>query len=191
MGLRGTNRKALDELSDRAVKPLRRARNLELRRKRGPRTPALLLGGIIGGLLAYFLDPERGRARQIQARDQLAAFFRRRTREAGNAAQYAASTAQGWSQRTVTLSSQRPAGDDVTVQQRVESEVFRDPSIDKGKISIDVENGVVVLRGELAEPRQIEAIERAARSVRGVVGVQNLLHQPGTPAPNKAEARQA
>jgi osmotically-inducible protein OsmY len=90
----------------------------------------------------------------------------------------------------VTLSTERPTGDDVTIRQRVESEVFADPKIDKGRITIDVESGVVILRGELDDPEQIHTIEQAARGVRGVVGVHSLLHHSGTPAPNKAEARQ-
>lgn len=191
MGLLSGKPKALDRTQDQARKQVERIQRIQLKRRRGPRTPALLLGGLLGAAVAYFLDPNQGRARQALARDQLAAFFRRSNRKAAGATRYAASTAQGWTQRMVTLTSERPAGDDVTIRQRVESEVFRDPAIDKGAITIDVENGVVVLRGELDQPDQIQAIERAARGVRGVVGVQSLLHQAGTPAPNKAEARQA
>jgi hypothetical protein len=175
---------------ERAQKELERAQRSMFKRKRGPSTPALLLGGILGALVAYFLDPVEGRARQAQARDRLGAFFRRGSLRAGSAGRYAASTAQGWTQRMVTLTSERPEGDDVTIRQRVESELFGDPQIDKGRITIDVESGVVILRGELDDPEQIRTIEQAARGVRGVAGVRSLLHHSGTPAPNKAEARE-
>ena len=42
--------------------------------------------------------------------------------------------------------------------------------------------------GQVAE-QQIGAIEAAVRKVVGVKEVENLLHTPGTPAPNKAESR--
>ena len=40
-----------------------------------------------------------------------------------------------------------------------------------------------MLRGELADQRQIVWTERAARKAGGVREVENLLHRPGVPAP--------
>ncbi|HEU5263028.1 MAG TPA: BON domain-containing protein, partial [Gaiellaceae bacterium] len=58
----------------------------------------------------------------------------------------------------------------------VESEVFRDPSIPKGRINVNAENGVVVLRGEVDSADLVDRLERAVRDVQGVRGVENLLH---------------
>jgi hypothetical protein len=159
------------------------------RRSRGPGFVPLLVGGAVGGLLAYFLDPERGRSRRAQAQDRIYGMLRRSAGRMGSMGRGMNAQTVGLKQRVIHLSSGRPAGDDVTIADRVESEVFRETGLPKGAISVDVRNGVVVLRGELARQDQIEAIERATRGIHGVSGVENLLHLPGTPAPNKAEAR--
>jgi hypothetical protein len=44
------------------------------------------------------------------------------------------------------------------------------------------------VHGEVADGAHIDAIEKAIRKVPGVLGVRNLLHLPGTPAPNKEAA---
>jgi osmotically-inducible protein OsmY len=75
-----------------------------------------------------------------------------------------------------------PENDAVLVS-KVESEVFGDPDIPKGGISINAENGIVVLRGQVEDPEQIRRLEQAVGKIDGVLGVENLLHLPGTPAP--------
>jgi osmotically-inducible protein OsmY len=54
-----------------------------------------------------------------------------------------------------------------------------------GAININAEEGVIVLRGELDRAEHISQLEEAARRVKGVRGVRNLLYLHGTPAPNK------
>ena len=74
--------------------------------------------------------------------------------------------------------------DDATLVDRVESTIFRDPAVAKGRFNINAERGVVFLRGEIDTKEQIEAIVEATRRVPGVRGVRSLLHLPGTPAPH-------
>src|ERR687886_333099 len=76
--------------------------------------------------------------------------------------------------------------DDVTLARKVETEIFRDAEVPKGQINVNAEDGVVYLRGEV-EPDMIEELAGKARSVQGVVGVENLLHAPGQEAPAKPE----
>ena len=95
----------------------------------------------------------------------------------------------GTSQRFTHIWSGPPV-DEVALKQRVESEIFRDPQVPKGDINLDVRGGVVVLRGQVKQPEQIEVLERDVRRVPGVGRVENLLHVEGTPAPNKADSRQ-
>lgn len=64
-----------------------------------------------------------------------------------------------------------------------------DPRIDKSRINVNVEEGVVVLRGEVDRPEDIERIERRVRDVEDVTQVRNFLHLKNTPAPNKMAAR--
>ena len=74
--------------------------------------------------------------------------------------------------------------DDTELAHKVQSIVFRDPSLPKGRVSINAENGKVFLRGQVDAPDTIVRIERSVRDVEGVEAVENLLHVPGTPAPH-------
>jgi len=81
-----------------------------------------------------------------------------------------------------TPSFGRDDADDATLADRVRSEIFRDHDAPKGDVSIDVQAGVVYLRGVVAD-EWIERLGTQARKVQGITGVKNLLHAPGTPTP--------
>ena len=66
--------------------------------------------------------------------------------------------------------------DDVTLARKVETELFRPASVPKGAISVNVNDGVVELRGELADQQQIEELGDTAKKIDGVRDVRNLLH---------------
>jgi hypothetical protein len=72
--------------------------------------------------------------------------------------------------------------DDVTITRKVETVLFRDDSVDKGKISVNTAEGVVSLRGEARNPQTIKSIEAKVREIPEVKDVENLLHLPKTPA---------
>ena len=112
----------------------------------------------LGAGLAYFFDPENGKSRR-KATVKRVAVMTRRTRE------------------------QQPRQDDAILARKVESELFRDAGVPKGKINVDAEQGKVVLRGEADSPEMIDALAGKARNVQGVQEVENLLHTPGQPAP--------
>jgi osmotically-inducible protein OsmY len=155
--------------------------------RRGQMALLLLTGFGAGYAIAYLMDSERGRTR----RDELSSRFRHVSREATRTAQRtitAASDRATGLRNQFTFGPDNPNPDDLTLLDRVESQVFSDPSIPKGDINVMVVDGKAVLRGQVSEP-QIGAIEAAVRKVVGVKDVENLLHTPGTPAPNKAAAR--
>ena len=79
---------------------------------------------------------------------------------------------------------------DPALARKVESEVFRDADIPKGNINVNVENGVVYLRGEVPDQAMMDDLVARARQVDGVQGVENLLHLPSEAAPTKDEASQ-
>jgi hypothetical protein len=138
----------------------------------------------LGGLLEYFLDPGGGRRRRHIARDRAVSRLRRTERRAATRARRAESHAVGVVRRT--LNARRGRGeplDDVTLAHKVESELFRRVHVPKGQISINVEDGVVFLRGVVERQDDIARIEAAAEQLTGVRGVENLLHLPGTSAP--------
>jgi osmotically-inducible protein OsmY len=59
--------------------------------------------------------------------------------------------------------------------------------VPKGQVNVNVEDGVVYLRGELDQLDLIEDLAAQARKVQGVLAVENLLHVPGQEAPAKPE----
>ena len=65
--------------------------------------------------------------------------------------------------------------DDVTLARKVETELFRPADVPKGAISLNVNDGVVELRGELTDQDQIDELGKTARKVDGVKDVRNLL----------------
>jgi hypothetical protein len=84
----------------------------------------------------------------------------------------------------------RSTGDlnDPSLARKVETEIFRPADAPKDSVNVNVEHGVVFLRGEVADSGQIEKLEQAALAVEGVKRVENLLHGPGEPAPAKSES---
>jgi osmotically-inducible protein OsmY len=66
--------------------------------------------------------------------------------------------------------------DDVTLARKVETELFRPADVPKGAISVNVNAGVVELRGQLSDQAQIDELGDTARKVSGVKDVRNLLH---------------
>jgi osmotically-inducible protein OsmY len=146
--------------------------------------PLFALAGAIGAALAYFFDPDNGRRRRKLAVDKVGKFARR----AGQQAQGATAQAQALKEKTTHRSEQeKPQPDDVTLARKVESEIFRDADVPKGQINVNVEDGVVYLRGELEQPDLIQDLGAQARKVQGVLGVENLLHGPGQEAPAKQD----
>lgn len=149
------------------------------------------IAGLGGALLIYLLDPA-GRGRRARQKDQSLAAVRRGSRRIARFGRHIGAQAGGfWSRASHAGRPDNPEPDEVTLTNRVESELFRDPDVPKGQININVEHGAVVLRGALESVDQIAAIEAKTRRIEGVRTVTNLMHVAGTPAPNKAAARRA
>jgi osmotically-inducible protein OsmY len=139
----------------------------------------------LGAALAYFFDPQNGRRRRNVTRDRLLAFFRRGARKTERAGRAVAAEAHGLKQKATHLREEQKDFDDVTLARKVETELFRPADAPKGSVNVNVENGVVYLRGEVEQPDMIDDLEKRARKIQGVREVENLLHVPKTPAPTK------
>jgi BON domain len=112
-------------------------------------------------------EPAQPRARKQQPRR---ASTQRRTRKADPQA------------------SQRPKElDDVGLARKVESVIFREETVPKGKIDVNAADGVVWLRGEAKTPEMIKELESQAAAIPEVKRVENLLHLPKTPAPTRTD----
>jgi BON domain-containing protein len=155
-----------------------------------PRVRTFLVASALGAAASYFFDAERGAARRAKARDQLDSVLRRGRRNALRTAMQIEDRARGRLAQVQHAGDERD-NDDLTVLDRVESEVFGRRGFPKDRINADVVDGRLTLRGQLDSEDQIRAVVAAAEGVPGVVEVVTLLHLPGTPAPNKAEAREA
>jgi osmotically-inducible protein OsmY len=157
--------------------------------RRHGRIGTLLVGlgaGAFGALAAFLADPLRGRARRARLLDQGAATVRRAGREAERVASRIGSMASGKLEAITEGGSRLGPTDDVTLRDRAETELFRDPSVPKGSINLSVERGVLVLRGEVADAGMRERLASQAESIEGVWSVRNLLHLPGEPAEEMA-----
>jgi osmotically-inducible protein OsmY len=143
----------------------------------------LVLGGALGALLAYFFDPNNGARRRNMLRDRTAGFVRAGGRRAARASRGVAAEAYGVSQKVQHLREEPKDFDDATLADKIRSEVFRGPDVPKGQVNVNVQNGVVQLRGEVPKPELIDELVEQTRKVQGVREVENLLHLPGTEAP--------
>jgi osmotically-inducible protein OsmY len=150
----------------------------------------LLLGAAAGAAAAHFLDPDSGARRRGQLKDTAGPKAKASAAQAVGTASAAADKAKG-AAISAAPSKLKPtkddapdtaADDDVTLARKVETEIFRPADVPKGDVSVDVQEGVVHLRGAV-DDEWIARLADDAKKVDGVKGVKNLLHRPGTPAP--------
>jgi hypothetical protein len=154
-------------------------------RRSASSTLAAAAGGLAAGvLLEYFVDPKAGRRRRHTARDRALSRLRRGERRAIVRARRSEAHAVGVARRTINARrrAEEPA-DDVTLAQKVESQLFRRAGVPNGQVSVNAEEGVMFLRGVMEHQEDIERMGEEARRIAGVRAVENLVHPPGTPAP--------
>jgi osmotically-inducible protein OsmY len=146
-----------------------------------------LIGAAAGAAAVWFLDPERGEGRRSQALGY-AQKGKEQAAQTGETLGQTAQTVKGKVGLEGSEEERAPAGErlnDPALKAKVESEIFRSEDAPKDKVSVNVEDGVVYLRGELDDPAAPERLREAASKVDGVRGVESLLHGPGEPAPTK------
>ncbi len=193
------------------LRPLRRQRRVPrldlLRRwllaRSTPRTPdvrawarpVLWSAGLValGAAAMYVFDPRLGRRRRALMRDKVVKAYHFVTRRAPerleHRARYVAGRLHGLEHEVAHEVSHllhtepEVEPDNVTLAQRVRSEIFAPADIPDGAINVDAYEGIVTLRGELPSQELIDRVVRMARHVEGVREVRNLLHTPGTPVP--------
>jgi osmotically-inducible protein OsmY len=155
-----------------------------------PKVRTLVVASALGAAASYFFDPQKGASRRAQARSQLDGIVRRGRRNAQRTAMQLQDRVGGTIAQVQHARDERD-NDDLTVLDRVESEVFGRSGFPKDRINADVVDGRLTLRGQLDSEAEIRAVIQASGEVPGVVAVISYLHLPGTPAPNKADALEA
>jgi osmotically-inducible protein OsmY len=141
----------------------------------------ILFGAAIGAAAAWFLDSNDGTRRRNLVRDKAMKYARQGKDEAARRAASAGQAVKGKATAAAPGTGREPAEErlnDPALKAKVESEIFRDPDVPKGQVSVSVEEGIVSLRGEVDDPAQIEALRDAAAKVDGVRRVESLLHTP-------------
>ena len=156
---------------------------------RGASLTKLVLAAAAGAGLAYAFDPARGRRRRAELRDRGRALARREMRAVERQAHYEKGRAEGMIHRLRHRAPDMPEGDRVLVD-KIRSEVLG-RVVDGPHLTIDANERVVTLRGQVADRDTALDIEHRVRAMPGVDDVVNLLHVPGTPAPNKLDALRA
>jgi hypothetical protein len=136
----------------------------------------LLVAAAVGGALVYFLDPTMGNRRRKMAAQRTGKLARRSLRGLAKTGRRLGSAVSGKRQALLHSRDAHDPLDDATLAHKVESILFRDPHVPKGRININAEHGVVVLRGEVEQPADVRDIERRVREVDGVHGVRSMLH---------------
>jgi osmotically-inducible protein OsmY len=121
--------------------------------------------------------------------DRAAGITRRTARRGERLARWAASFTRGQAERFIHSSrGAKPGMDDATLKAKVETELFRPTDAPKGSVSINVIDGIVQLRGEVKTPKQARDLEKHARDIPEVRGVENLLHLRKTPSPTRTDS---
>jgi hypothetical protein len=154
-----------------------------VRRARAAKVRSFAFGVVVGAVGSYFLDPVQGRRRRKSSVQRAGGKVRRGWRRGERVGRGAAAEAYGVTKRLQHRDEVRKDFDEVTLARKVETEIFRDPDVPKGQINVNVQEGIVQLRGEVPRQEMLEALVERTRDVQGVREVENLLHLPGTPAP--------
>ncbi len=143
----------------------------------GPSAKAVGAAGAAGLVAGYFLDPDAGKRRRHGARDRALAMIRGGADRTRRAAEYRARQVTGKAKAAKSaVGPEKPAANDQDLADRVKSQIFRPADAPKESVNVNVERGVVYLRGEVARPDEIEKLVEQASSVDGVAAVENLLH---------------
>jgi osmotically-inducible protein OsmY len=182
-------RQARDSVKDvrkRTRRQIVRARIAAAQARTGARTKAsgvsakaVGAAGAAGLAAGYFLDPDLGKRRRHIARDRALAVLRRGADRTRREAEYRTHQVEGKVEAAIHQTRPKePAPNDQALAERVKSEIFQPADAPKGSVNVNVENGVVYLRGEVKRPDQIRKLVEQAGGIDGVAAVESLLHTP-------------
>jgi osmotically-inducible protein OsmY len=146
----------------------------------------LVTAGLAAAVAAYLFDPISGRGRRARLRDRSAAIARHSGIDAGPFSRRARNITQDRTRQLTDQAEVERAMDDASVADRVRSQVLGRNDVHATELLVNVEDGIVSLRGELGDRERVDRVIDLTTEVAGVRGVENLIHLPDTPAPTKA-----
>ena len=133
--------------------------------------------GAAAAAAMYLLDPDRGRSRRAKLSDQAAALARKAEEKTRAQAEYQKGVVQGLAHDLTEPFRSEPEFDDETLRQKVKSEAIGRWDGPKNDVQVDVDNGVVTLKGNI----DAEKVDRLIRLVKGVPGVASVNDQLSVP----------
>jgi hypothetical protein len=141
------------------------------------RSHPFLNGAAAGALLAALADPRSGKRRRRKLRDRTFALGRRVRRRTLRELRHERAELHGLLMRSRAKLPHEPHTlDDTTLAHKVETILFRDHEVPKGDLNVNAVDGVVYLRGSLADWRLAERISERVGEIEGVREVKNLIH---------------
>jgi osmotically-inducible protein OsmY len=123
--------------------------------------------GIGTALIAFLFDPDRGRGRRAQLRDQAKSQLRKAQEAARQQAEFRANRFKGLTHQFRSGDGSADLEDDL-IRQKVKSEVIGPAAV--SNIEVDVRNGVVTLSGDLDD----EQYRHLMKEIQKVSGVQSV-----------------
>ena len=140
-------------------------------------------GAMVGALVQYLYDPERGRSRRARLSDQARARLRDMREEAGRKARFQQGRMKGMFYETKGTLSEKmgstaqedpssASADDDLILQRIRSEVIGPAREEGNTIDLRVNDGVVVLKGSAGDTDG-----PLAERIRQVAGVREVINE--------------
>jgi osmotically-inducible protein OsmY len=129
------------------------------------------------GAAVYLLDPDRGRTRRAKLADQAESAARKTGEKIEAQARYQKGKIQGLAHDLTEPFRPETEVDDDTLTQKVRSEALGRWEGAKKDIDIDVQGGVVTLKGKTT-PELARGLVGLVESVPGVVSVEDELTVP-------------
>ncbi|HEU0248291.1 MAG TPA: BON domain-containing protein [Gaiellaceae bacterium] len=131
---------------------------------------------LIGFGTAYLFDPDRGKRRRTVARERVLKLIRRTARLGQKKARFTGGRLQGLAARARSLVwHPGVAVDDRTVEQRIRSAALRDVGLSASEVEVEVESGVVTLRGSVGSPTLADDLVTRVEKVPGVRHVAAMI----------------
>jgi osmotically-inducible protein OsmY len=162
-----------------------RGRAKASRGSRASQATAFLAGAGAGAAGQYLLDSREGKRRRHVLRDKALSKVRRGAAESERRARYLAGQAAGVAAEATPPARDASELNDAALAAKAESELFRPADAPKGSVNVNVEDGVLYLRGAVDSEDELADLVSRAQAIEGISRVENLVHLPGEPAKSK------
>lgn len=134
----------------------------------------LSLGAAVGAMIAYLLDPDRGRSRRARLADQIGAKSRDIAESAQQTLDYQKGVVRGVAHDIGVQFQPERTYDDETLRQKIRSEVLGhwDGS---DQVDVEISNGMVVVTGSVRDHGSHDQLLEMIEQVDGVTIIDDRI----------------